>query len=90
MNDTAMHYAPTWRERLWRKLGFRYQRNDLPDGIDATHPGWMLTTAVFHFSFLDRVRLLASGKLHIDIRQATTQQVDESVNAISHEIQPPF
>lgn len=90
MKDAAMYYQPTRMERIWRKLGFRYVRNDLPDGIDVTHPGWMLTTAVFRFSFWDRVRLLISGKLHVDILQATSQQVDESVNAISHEIQPPF
>lgn len=90
MADEALHHVPTWSERLWRKLGFRYHRNDLPDGIDRTHPGWMITTAVFRFSFWDRVRLLMSGTLHVDIRQATSQQVDEAVNAVSHEIKPPL
>jgi hypothetical protein len=89
MNDRAMYHTPTRRERFWRWAGFVYIRTDLPDDIDLTHPGWMITTALFKFTFWDRVRLLVSGDLHVEIRQATTQHVDESVNAISHHIRPP-
>lgn len=89
-NEGAFHYVPTRSERFWRWLGFRYVRTDLPDDVDKTHPGWMLTTVRFKFDWADRLRLLVSGQLHIDVRQATTQQVDEAVSAASHEIIPPF
>lgn len=89
-NSATMHHVPTLKKRLWRWLGFCYQRNDLPDGIEATHPGWMLTTAKFKFTFWDRIRLLFCSEFEIEIRQATTQQVDNSVNAVSFQIKPPF
>jgi hypothetical protein len=90
MNSSAMHHTPTIAERFWRRLGFNYVRNDLPENIEATHPGWMITNANFRFNWGDRIRLLFSGRLDVEIRQATTQQIDESVNAVSHHIKPPF
>ena len=92
MNSEASYqiYKPTLRQRFFRWLGFRYHRVDLPDNIEATMPGWMMTTCRVHFDFADRLRLLLTGKLHIDIRQATSQQVDSAVNTTSFEIIPPW
>ena len=90
MNEAyAMIHKPKLLERVWRRLGFRASRVDLPDGIEVTHPGWMMTETRMQFSVGDRFRLLLTGKLHLTTRQATTQQVDEAVNATSHRILYP-
>lgn len=89
MSGGYIKYTPSRMERVWRRLGFRPVRKDLPDGIEKTHPGWMITTTRFRFSALDRIRLLVSGRLEINVRQATTKQVENTVNAVSHRILYP-
>lgn len=77
-------HVPTWRERIARKLGYRYHWVDLPE--DVPTEGWMMTTVKMRFSFLDRVRLLFDGRLHLDLRQATDAKVDNCTTATSFEI----
>lgn len=90
MNDhnIAMEYRPTKAERFWKALGFRYHLSDLPD--DAPQEGWMMTKTVIKFSMADRLRLLLSGELRIDIRQATGTKVYRCVTAVSFEITHPW
>ena len=82
-------YKPSRVERFWRKAGFTTAHAELPEGIEATHPGWMMTNTRMHFSFGDRLRLLLTGRLHLTLRQATSQEVDEAVSAMSHRILYP-
>ena len=56
MNE-AMYRVPTWRERLWRRLGYRYHLGEDPEGVDAL-AGWMCTESRMHFGVADRLRLL--------------------------------
>ena len=60
----AVLYVPTLRERVWRKLGFRYHLGDEPEGVEAL-TGWMRTDIRLHFSVADRLRLLVSGRLFV-------------------------
>lgn len=85
----AMEYKPTRRERFWKWLGYRYFLVDLPDDTDQM-PGWMMTTTRIEFSIADRLRFLLSGKIKIDIRQATDVRVERCVSAVSFSITPPF
>lgn len=62
-NYAAFH-VPTLRERMWRKLGFRYHRGDEPEGVEALE-GWMRTDIRLDFSLSDRFRLLLSGRLFV-------------------------
>lgn len=89
-NDGCQVYTPTIADRLWKRLGFRYRLVDLPEGIEETMPGWMMTKVVFGFSFWDRVRLLISGRMLVEIRQATSAKVDECISAASFKIEPPW
>ncbi len=89
-NGYGMAYKLTLRERFFRALGFRYHLVNLPDDIETTMPGWMMTSCRMHFDFRDRLRLLLTGKLNLEIRQATSQQVDEAISATSFRIVPPF
>ena len=66
MTDRAEGYVaihvPTIRERVWRKLGFRYHLGEEPEGTDGLE-GWMCTNSHFEFTWLDRLRLLMTGRL---------------------------
>ncbi len=57
-----MHHVPKWRERIWRKLGYRYHLGEEPKDIDGLE-GWMRTDTRLEFGVLDRLRLLLTGRL---------------------------
>ena len=62
--NTAFFREPTLRERIWRRLGFRYHLGEEPEGCEALQ-GWMRTDIGLHFGLADRLRLLATGRLFI-------------------------
>lgn len=62
-NYAAIH-IPTLRQRVWRKLGFRYHLGDEPEGIEGFE-GWMRTDMRLEFSLVDRLRLLLTGRLFV-------------------------
>jgi hypothetical protein len=88
--ELALSMAPTFQQRFWRAMGFRYILNELPENVHDTLPGWMITKTVYHFGFLDRLRLLTSGRTAVDMRQATSPQVDKCVSAASFRILHPM
>jgi len=65
LQNTCMIYKPTLMERMWRKLGYRYHLGDEPDDGREALPGWQSVETRFCFSFADRLRLFATGKLHV-------------------------
>lgn len=83
----CMAYRPTLAERFWRKAGFRYHLQDLPD--DAPTEGWAMTQVRLNVSFTDRLRLLLTGRMRLDVRQAFNAPVDTVVCATSVEILRP-
>ncbi len=62
----AVIYVPTLRERLWRRVGFRFHLGDEPEGTE-TFPGWMRTNIRLDFGWLDRLRLLLTGRLRVTL-----------------------
>lgn len=85
----CVSYRYTWRDRLWRRLGFRYH---LGDDIDdaAEYHGWMQNRSRFFFTWSDRIRLLLTGRLlvvttfHLD-----TPSPDKMHTRLDWEIKPP-
>jgi hypothetical protein len=89
-NAFAMEYRPTFMHRAWRRMGWRYQLVDLPETPEVEGmPGWAMTHVRFHFSLADRVRLLPTGRVRIDVRQKLSADVMDIVSAASFEILPP-
>ena len=86
--NLAMVYVPTLRERFWRALGFRYHHVDPPPAAEGM-PGWMMTRVRLDFSVLDRLRLLLTGSLRLDLSQSTNVQVDTCVSSSSWRIRAP-
>ena len=87
-NEASFH-KPTRRERFWRAIGFRYHFTDLPEGIHEDLPGWMMTKSFIHFSVADRLRLLLTGRIYMDMRQATNVAVAKACSALSFRIAAP-
>lgn len=81
---------PTLLDRLFRKMGFCYRLASLPDDVEDTHPHWCSTHAKFQFGFWDRILLLFTGRLTVEIEMATEQDIGSSVNATSYYIMPPL
>jgi len=88
MTNQAMIHIPTLGERIRWGLGFKFHRGEDPEGAEKMS-GWMMTTASFHFDILDRLRLLLTGRLHIQIAQHTNVQVDTSINRVDYVIKAP-
>ena len=89
MTDGAMYHRPTMLERFWRSIGFRYHLVDLPDDLEPSR-GWMMTRVHLDFSLADRLRLLLTGRLRLDIRQAPNVAVDDCISAASWRIAAPY
>jgi hypothetical protein len=89
-NAFAAEYWPTFMQRTWRRLGWRYQMVDLPETPEVEHmPGWAMTRVLLDFSLGDRLRLLLTGRVRLDIRQKLSADVADIVSATSIEILPP-
>lgn len=86
--DGAFYAKPTLGQKAARFFGFRYHLGEDPEGVDA-YQGWMVTETRMQFDFLDRLRLLVSGKLHIRLVQHTPEKVDHSRNRLDWQILPP-
>jgi hypothetical protein len=83
-----MEYRPTWRERLWRRLGYRYHLGTEPLEVDGL-PGWMCTETRLHFSPMDRLRLLISGRLHLKSIQYLPVKCDWAKSRLDWHIKAP-
>ncbi len=66
----AMEYQPTLAERFWRKIGFQYHLGNEPEDVDAML-GWQCTVTRLELSFLDRLRLLTTGRIILKTVQHT-------------------
>ena len=69
----------TWRERLRYRL-FPNLHCDLPPA-PATHLDCLHVTTVVHLSVIDRLRVLASGKLTVQTRTVTENIVGNAVTS---------
>ena len=87
--NTAMVARPTVRQRIARRLGFKYHLGDTPRDAEQL-PGWMKTDVHFKFGFADRLRLFLSGRLDIAIVQHTPVECAFSKNRTDWHIRAPF
>lgn len=87
--NEAMVHIPTWRDKMWRWLGFNYHLGEEPQGSE-TMPGWAMTDVKFQFNKRDRIRLLFSGKLSIKVvMYAKTELPERMRNRVDWRIKRP-
>jgi hypothetical protein len=81
-------YTPTRMERFWHWVGYRHHHTDSTAEADIM-PGWAKTHIGFRFDFMDRLRLLLTGRFYVDATIHTDVAVREVVTFASFEIGHP-
>lgn len=69
MNTSALKVPWTWREKIWAKL-FPFTVCDLPEA-PASFKDVLTVKTRSQLSFLDRLRVLATGKVETESRVVT-------------------
>ncbi len=94
--DTATHgvyyHEPTWRERFWPRLGFHHAHAPRPDEDelkDGWAESWFVVETYVTLDWLDRLRVLVSGKLHVDHAIKTDVPIGRSQAVSAIGILPP-
>lgn len=95
--DAAAGYDPPWPMRLWRRLGFRMARatRDIEDDAeeraraDGFVPGYLITRTVATIDWRDRLRLLVSGRLEVEVATQTDVLVRKSRSSADIGVLPP-
>ncbi len=99
-NDTqafATASRESLRSRFWRRLGFGFRsdtglfdwRNEEPKDGDWWVIGAISTTTVVHVSFLDRLRLLVSGRAYLEESTRTNVEVERAETRSAFCVLPP-
>lgn len=88
VENGAMYHVPTWRQRLWRRIGYRYHLGAEPENVEQLK-GWMCTETRLHFGLADRLRLFLTGRLHMRLVQYTEVQVEGTKNRFDWHILAP-
>lgn len=76
MSETIQAFASEFKPTIWHRMGFGHAyiapwRDDedeagrCPDGLLATS---MVSETHVHFDFIDRLKLLLTGRLHVFVR----------------------
>jgi hypothetical protein len=83
-----MNYYTVSKPTIWQRLGFGRAHAERPEELEREEgfaPSWFITETYGHFSFLDRVRILVSGNIHVQCAIKTDQIIEKSkaVSAIS-------
>lgn len=84
MTNGAMEYRSPLSDRIWRKLGFRHAHVDRPDSEN-----WMVTDVRCSFSLLDRLRILLSGVVGIQVVTETDVAVRHAKSTTDAKVLKP-
>lgn len=83
-----MTFRPTLYMRLTRWMGYRYRLGEEPQ--DPPTAGWMRTDIRFRFGWMDRLRLLTTGRMSvISIVYMDTPSPINSVSRVDFRILAP-
>jgi hypothetical protein len=82
-------YTPTFAERFWRVMGYRSHRPEMSETGEQL-PFWIMTNVRLNVSFLDRIRLLISGKAIVRVEVRTDAAVARTESASSFEVERPW
>ena len=99
MSDSTnggVFYSPEPRPTIWRRLGFRHRFDqelfdwkweDPPE--EGFAEGFITTNVTITVSFLDRLRLLLSGRAELSVYTKTSVTVDRAVGRSEFSVLPP-
>jgi hypothetical protein len=85
-------YKPTLSERFWRAMGFKRAYVHAPNFMEEVEgfvSGSITTNVICHMGWLDRLRLLVSGKMIVALATMTNVTVDRAVTVSECGVLPP-
>lgn len=87
--NTGWYARPTAAQRIARALGFRFLLGEDPAGVEQL-PGWAKSEVRLRLTFLDRVRVLLSGKIDISLTHYADQQITTQKNRVDLRFPAPW
>lgn len=95
-NGGAFYAPESFRSKFWRKMGFCHHFDeDLFDwrNQDPPQEGFVIsaitTNVAIHVSFMDRLRLLVSGRAELSVYTKTNVVVDRAISRSQFAVLPP-
>lgn len=89
---SGAYFAPDARP-LWKRLLsrlFPMRQPEIPEDLDGWAPSYMQTHVVWHADWSDRLRVLVSGKLHVQTNTKTDVNVARMQSWSTVYVEPPF
>lgn len=80
------------RKTIWNRLGFRHghaPRGEQDSELPGWAPGWLVTDTRIHLGWSDRLRVLISGKLHVESFTKTDVVVSRALTTTGIGVLPP-
>jgi hypothetical protein len=91
MSTEPINECQVYRPTIWDRLGFGYSHAPLID--DEAHPdlppGAFICETFAKLDWVDRLRCLVSGKLHIQTRSKTNVQIDRAITTSNIRVLSP-
>lgn len=78
----------SFMQRFWSRL-YPQQRVPIPEDLEGFAPRYMTTGVVAHFDWKDRLRVLVSGNLRVEIQTKTDVMVTKMVSQSVVSVLPP-
>lgn len=85
----AMQGTSTRRERFWRALGYRFHLGDEPENTEAK-TGWFKTGVLVTLGWHERLLLLVSGRLKVELTNYSDGQPENIVSRVDITYVPPL
>ena len=84
---TAQIYVPT----LMEKIGWKLFPSKIPDDPDPESKArdMIVTRTTINFSFADRLRILVSGRVEVESRTATENEIGGHRTTACSSVRPP-
>lgn len=90
----AQEYRPALGERIWQWLGFGTCHaphfDEIPDDDPSWAPGRMITKTYVRFDWPDRLRILISGKIMVEIAHKTSVTVPAAMSKSAVSVLSPL
>lgn len=78
----------TWLQKFWSRL-YPQAHVPIPEDLEGFAPSYMVTGVVTHLDWKDRLRVLVSGNLRVEIQTKTDVIVTKMVSQSAVSVLPP-
>lgn len=82
-------YSKASKPTIWRRLGFRSAASHFEDDEPEWQRGYIKNDTTIIFDWLDRLRVLVSGKVAVSLTIRTDAKVDKTQSVSGVGVLPP-